>query len=420
MSMMHMRNISHFLGLGGKYIVLICTLVCANSAALPRDAVTNGKPALGNDAASWNLFSIEQDIQLGNESATRFKEAVQLVQDPKLNDYFKRLGDRLTSTLLQEPFSFSFRLIADRSLHAFSFPGGPVYCTAGMMAAAESEAQLAGLMAHQIAHIVLRDSTSKASRMKRFRVRAAMAVASTGKKTLLDALGEIGLYLAPGSELMRFDTESERQATTVAAKLMAEAGYELLEAEAFFQNLQIKHGKRAEFYLARHPFLDLDDPASSQASPRKSSRLVSKRKFRRLRNQAAAIQAESERLEALVNWRPPDPEQVASAGPREVYLTGSYSFAYPAAWSQASSAGAEKFQVTPKGSAVRLANGEHMVTTGVIAGTIDWGNQARRWILRWNSSRKPPVTIRPSSRSTATISSSLRSRSPPAAPSTRR
>jgi len=372
-----MHRIGHFLVLGGKYIILISALACASITALPGNAVTTEKQAPADDAAGWNLFSIEQDIQLGNESADRFEEAVQLVQDPKLNDYFNRLGDRLTSTLPQEHFPFSFRLIADGSLHAFSFPGGPVYCTAGMMAAAENEAQLAGLVAHQMAHIVLRDATSTASRMKRFRVRAAMAVASTGKKSLLDSLGEIGLYLTPGSELMRYDTESEIRATTLAAKLMAEAGYKPLEADIFFQNLQMKHDEMSEFYLARHPVLDLDDLATSQAMQGKPSRLVSKRKYRRLRKQAAAIQATSEQLEALVNWQPPEQEQVASAGPREIYIASSYSFSYPTAWKEVKSSGADKFQVTPKGGAVRLANGERMVTVGVIAGPIDPGKQTR-------------------------------------------
>jgi len=363
-------QIGHFLALGVKFVTLVCAFACVSSTILPNNIFANSKQA-SDDAEAWNLFSVGQDIQLGNESATRFEKAVQLVQDPKLNGYFAHLGDRLTSTLPQDSFPFSFKLVADGALHAFSFPGGPVYCTAGMMAAAESEAQLAGLVAHQIAHIILRDATSKASRMKRFRVRAAMVVASTGEKSLLESLEEIDLYLIPSSQLMHFDTDSERLAIALAAKLMVEAGYEPREADIFFRNLQINHGEVAAFYLSRHLLLNIDDPTSSQTFQGKTSRVVSKRKFRRLRNKAAAIQVESVQLESLVNWRPPERKKTASTGSRITYLTSSYSFSYPAAWRQANSIEPDRFQVSPKGDAVRLANGEDLVTAGVIAGVTD-------------------------------------------------
>jgi len=367
----NIRRLRHFLSLGARYATLIGALACASTTLSLETTLAYGQQSSGNDAAGWNLFSVEQDIQLGNESAAHFEKAVQLVQNPKLNNYFKNLGSRLTSTLPQESFPFSFTLIADGSLHAFSFPGGPVYCTAGMMSAAENEAQLAGLIAHQMAHILLRDATSTASRMKRFRIRAAMVAASTGEKSLLDSLGEIDLYLTPGSVLMRFDTDSEQQVVALATKLMVEGGYDPLEAEVFFQNLQKKHGEMAALYLSRHPLLNIDALKSSQALQGKPYRVISKRKFRRLRSQAAAIQIESEQLESLVNWQPPERKSIASSGPRIIYLTNNYSLSYPAVWRQAKSTVPDRFQVTPKGDSVRLANGEDLVNTGVIAGMID-------------------------------------------------
>ena len=147
------------------------------------------------------------------------------------------------------------------------------------MAVAEYEAQLAGLVAHQIAHIVLRDTTSAASHMKRFRVRAAMAAAGTGKKSLLDSLEEIDLYLRPGSELMQFDLESEQRATKLAAKLMIEAGYPPNEAWTFFENLRSNHKQQSESYLANHSLLGLDNSETSQVLQGKQFRLVSRVQF---------------------------------------------------------------------------------------------------------------------------------------------
>jgi len=370
-------RIIHLLAVSARYVTLIGALACASLPTLSENAFASGEQASADESAGWNLFSVEQDIQLGNESAIRFEAAVQLAQDARLNDYFSRLGNHLVSTLPQAHFPFRFKLIADESLEAFSFPGGPVYCTTGMMAAAETEAQLAGLVAHQIAHIILRDVTSIASRIKRFRVRAAMAAAATGKKSLLESLEEINLYLVPGSELMHFDIESERRATELAANLMAEAGYPPLAAWTFSQNLHIDNKHQADSYLARHPSLDLGDTEVTQDLKGKSFQLTSKRKFKRMRKQAAVIRTENEHLEALVNWQPPDQEPVAPVYPREIYLTGSYSFSYPAAWRQAYSSGSDKVQFTPKGSAGRLANGESVVTVGVIAGTTNPEKQFR-------------------------------------------
>lgn len=357
-------------------VALSCLLTCLILTMMSEGSFAGDKQLSADDAASWNLFSVEQDTQLGKESASRFEEAIQLVQDPKLNNYFSRLGTQLASAIPQTRFPFSFKLIADGSLHAFSFPGGPVYCTTGMMAVAKSEAQLAGLLAHQMAHIILRDTTSIASRMKRFRVRAAMAAAATGEKSLLDSLEEIDLYLMPSSELMHFDLESERRAANLAAKLMTKAGYAPLEAWAFFQNLQINHKQATEFYLARHPYLNPDSPETTQGLQGKQFRLVSKYKFRRLSNKAGAIQAKNEHLEALVNWQPPDQDHVASAGPRMIYLSGSYSFSYPASWKGVNFTGIDKFQATPKGGDLLLANGERMVVTGVSSGTLEQGERA--------------------------------------------
>src|SRR5210317_526649 len=141
MILLPIGRISHSLVLSARYVMLIGVLTCAISTNLS-DAFALDKKASYDDSAGWNLFSVEQDIQLGNESAARFEAAIQLVQETRLNDYFSRLGKHLVATLPQPHFPFSFKLIADERLQAFSFPGGPVYCTAGMMAVAEHEAQL--------------------------------------------------------------------------------------------------------------------------------------------------------------------------------------------------------------------------------------------------------------------------------------
>jgi len=369
MAMMQSGRISHFLAGGGRSIVLASFLLSASIETWSGNSVLSEIQVSIADTAGWNLFSVEQDMQLGSESAARLEENVLVVQESELSDFFDRLGARLSRSVRHEFPSLSYRLIADESLHAFAFPGGPLYCSTGMMAAAESEAQLAGLVAHLLAHIVLRDSTSKASLADRFRVRAAMAAASTGKKTLLTSLEEISLYLRPGSDLMRYDTDYEKRADWIAENLMVEAGYDPAAGQSFFKQLHDNHAERATFFLQRHPVQEIAASRGSPSVQGNSSPLVSKRKFRRLRKQAASIQRQNGGLESFVNWQPISEQAPVPSGPREVYLTSRYSVSYSAAWSQAKSSEKDLFQATPKGGAIRQAGGMRVVNTGVIAGT---------------------------------------------------
>jgi predicted Zn-dependent protease len=89
-------------------VALSCLLTCLILTMMSEGSFAGDKQLSADDAASWNLFSVEQDTQLGKESASRFEEAIQLVQDPKLNNYFSRLGTQLASAIPQTRFPFSF------------------------------------------------------------------------------------------------------------------------------------------------------------------------------------------------------------------------------------------------------------------------------------------------------------------------
>jgi predicted Zn-dependent protease len=173
--------------------VLLATLLAAAPDASPEDVAFAEHESAAEVGPGWNLFSEKDDIQLGKEAAAALEAEVELAQDAIIDRYLVRLGDRLRRGWPDANSPFSFKIIAASSLHAFAFPGGPVYLTAGMMATARSEAQLAGLIAHQLAHIVLRHATGMASRKARFRVRAALAASSTAEVTLLESLRAIGL-----------------------------------------------------------------------------------------------------------------------------------------------------------------------------------------------------------------------------------
>ncbi|MCL4853914.1 MAG: M48 family metalloprotease, partial [Bryobacteraceae bacterium] len=104
----------------------------------------------------WNLFSKEQDVQLGKEAAAQVRQQMSIVKDADINDYIRRIGQRLASQPEAGDFPYSFEVVADKSINAFALPGGPAFVHTGLILAAENEAQLAGVLAHEIAHVALR------------------------------------------------------------------------------------------------------------------------------------------------------------------------------------------------------------------------------------------------------------------------
>src|SRR5205807_8769391 len=107
----------------------------------------------------WNLFSREQDIKLGREAATQVERKMTMVHNPDIEHYIEALGQRLARSPHAGDFPFTFQVVASKEINAFSLPGGPVFINTGLIAAADNEAQLAGVMAHEMSHVALRHAT---------------------------------------------------------------------------------------------------------------------------------------------------------------------------------------------------------------------------------------------------------------------
>ena len=335
----------------------------------------------------WNLFSEQQDIQLGKEKTIQFTSEVDLSQDTLINNSIDRLGLSLVKVMPDSDIPYSFHVIADPGLYAFAFPGGPVFITSGMIGAAKNESQLAGLIAHQLAHTVLRHTTSKASKKARFRVRAAFVASSTGKKTLLESLQMIGMDLHPASDLLSYAPNSELNAEALAVDIMTAVGYDPNATEDFFQVLQKDYPDRAAFFLQRHPVSDQRRQESEAiVEVEVQAHLADTEKFDQLKAQVAKLQSTESKLDALVKSYPPEEPVKNYTGPREVFITASYQFAYPATWKPGKPGPDERFQVLPKGGMFYQAGSAPVLSQGVIAGTLASGDseQSAKSILIHN------------------------------------
>src|SRR5262249_13452499 len=118
----------------------------------------------------FNLFSKEQDVQVGQESAAQVRKQMTMVKDPFLNQYVNSIGKRLANAqeAKESGFPFTFEVVADPSINAFALPGGPMFINSGLLKAVDSEAELAGVMGHEMSHVILRHGTNQASKAQLF------------------------------------------------------------------------------------------------------------------------------------------------------------------------------------------------------------------------------------------------------------
>src|SRR5258708_11736997 len=132
--------------------------------------VVPGAPAARGDRTKlkpgWNLFSPQQDVELGSKVSKDAERQLPLCNDPRLDDYLNRLGKRLAEKAPTNgiEYPFQFKCVNDRAINAFALPGGFIYINRGSIESADNEAQLAGVMAHEISHVALRHGTNQASK----------------------------------------------------------------------------------------------------------------------------------------------------------------------------------------------------------------------------------------------------------------
>src|SRR6266436_122813 len=173
----------------------------------------------------FNLFSKQQDIELDQEAAAQVRQKVTVVQNQFLRDYVQRVGKRLTSQPEAAGWPFNFTVILDPSINAFALPGGSMFINTGAIAAADNEAQLAGVMAHEMSHVILRHGTNQVSKANLLQIPALLAGAVVGNGSLLGQLARLGVGLGANSVLLSFSRGAESEADALGSRLMSEAGY---------------------------------------------------------------------------------------------------------------------------------------------------------------------------------------------------
>jgi beta-barrel assembly-enhancing protease len=201
------------------------------------DAIGNrgiGKRGLGD----W--YSLESEIRMGKQYAMQVESSVKLVQDPVVNEYVNRIGQNLVrNSDAQVPFTI--KVIDSDEINAFALPGGFFYVNSGLILAADEEAELAGVMAHEISHVCARHGMRQLTRAQ---------WAQIGTLPLIFVGGGIGygIYEAAGLGLpltfMKFQRNFEAEADYLGLQYMYKTGYDPQAFISFFEKIQAKEKKK--------------------------------------------------------------------------------------------------------------------------------------------------------------------------------
>jgi beta-barrel assembly-enhancing protease len=263
--------------------VLLCLTTSIASARRAGDPLRPG----------FNMFSKDQDVQLGQENAQEVLKQYEVVQNQSLQDYVRRLGDRLAGTVeaRQSGFKFTFTLLNVQQINAFALPGGPMFIYTGIFKPADNEGQLAGVMAHEMSHVILRHGTHEASKANLIKLPLALAGAASGG-SLLGQVAQMGLGLTANSFILKFSRDAESEADALGSHLMSEAGYNPIEMARFFEKLAASGGQGPQF-LSDHP-----NPGNRERAIEQEIRTLPQRQygsdsgdFARVKSQIAALPA---------------------------------------------------------------------------------------------------------------------------------
>ena len=196
----------------------------------------------------------EQQIQLGAQTAAQvYKQMPVLPDSSPVTQYIQRLGAKLVQQIPQEySWPYQFHVIAQKEINAFALPGGPIFINLGTITAADNEAELAGVMSHEMSHVYMQHSAKQAGKTNWIAGIAGLAGAVLGSGGFIGQLAAAGIQMGANGVIMKYSRTDEAQADAVGAIIMYKAGYNPEALAQFFQKLAEEGGSGPQ-WLSDHP-----------------------------------------------------------------------------------------------------------------------------------------------------------------------
>ncbi len=273
-------------------------------------------------SAPSNKYSVSDDVRAGQQAAQQVEQQMPILRDRAVEDYVQDVGRRLVAAIppeFQHPeFRYTFRVVDARDINAFALPGGPMYVNRGMIEAARTEGEMAGVMAHEISHVALRHATANATETQKYQIGSVLgqiagAVIGGGVGQVIGAGSQIGF----GAGALRYSRKYETQADILGAQIMARAGYDPRDLANMFRTIAQQGRGGGPEWLSSHP-----DPGN---------------RFQRINQEAAMLRVtnpirvtrEFEQVQARLRGQPRarTMQEIAQSGQR--YPSGGTDNRYP-------------------------------------------------------------------------------------------
>ena len=360
----------------GALMASVAGLVLAVTTATAQTVVRPG----------FNVFSVDQDVEIGRQSAAQVDRQMPTVNDAAISRYVSALGARLAAQAPGPKFPYRFRVVNLADVNAFALPGGYIYVHRGLLEQVRTEGELAGVIAHEVAHVALRHPTNQAS--KAYLAQAGLGIlggllggnrTSSSTSQIVGAIGGFGL----NTLFLKFSRSMETQADIVGSQIMDRAGYDPMEMAHFFNYLGRQAGgnpSRFAVFMSNHPA-----PADREARVQQEARLLGRPASTAEIGDLALVQSRARRLPAaptmaqLAQGRttgssttvPTASTGLSIEAPSSTFRSvqqprGLYQIQRPDNWSAYASSRDYGVTIVPRGGVVNASNGRQQITHGVI------------------------------------------------------
>ena len=329
----------------------------------------------------FNIFSVDQDVEIGKQSAIQAEKQLPILSNATLSRYVSNLGARLVAQAPGPKFAYQFKVVNASEINAFALPGGFIYLNRGLLEKARTEGELAGVMAHEIAHVALRHPTNQAS--KAYLAQAGLGIlggllggrSQTSTGQIIGAVGGFGM----NTLFLKFSRSIESQADVVGSQIMARAGYDPMEMAHFFAYLgQLSGRDPSKFatFMSDHPA-----PADREARVRQEANLLGPVHLVAATGNLSAIQNQLRRLPPAPTTAQLAQGQTPTSDPGAGGLSierpstqfrvfqqaeGLYQLEQPDNWNAYVASGGQGVTIVPRGGFETASNGRQNISYGVI------------------------------------------------------
>jgi Zn-dependent protease with chaperone function len=267
-----------------------------------------------------NKYKVSDDVKVGRQAAAEVEKQLPILNDYEVTNYVSRVGQRLVNSIPSEfrqpEFQYYFKVVNTRDINAFALPGGPMYVNRGMIEAARTEGEMAGVMAHELSHVALRHGTAQASKAQKYSLLAG--ILGIGGQIIGGPAGAAAQVAGQGVGVyfLKFSREYETEADILGARIMAQAGYDPRDLANMFKTLEQQGGGGGGGFLSDHP-----SPSDRYA------RINQEAQYLRVNNappDTREFQRIQERLRSM--GRAPSMQEIAQGGQRNPSgdTTGNY------------------------------------------------------------------------------------------------